>query len=65
MPAEDGGEVAEFVVNVVRVGDGLGDCVTDGLAPGLAEAVEVDPDGGVGAAFVPGDLFEGGVAGVG
>jgi hypothetical protein len=65
MAAEDGGEVAKFVVDLVRAGDGLGDGVADGLAPGLAEAVEVDPDGAVGAAGFPGDLLDGGGAGVG
>lgn len=58
MPAEHGGEVAEFVVDVLRIGDGLGNGVADRLAPGFAEAVELGSHGIVRAATLEGDFLQ-------
>ena len=57
--------MSELVVDFVRIGNGLGNCLADGLTPLLAEAMELGAQGGVGAAQVLGDFLQGGVAGIG
>ena len=38
--------MSELVVDFVRIGNGLGNCLADGLTPLLAEAMELGAQGG-------------------
>ena len=62
MPAKHCGEMAEFVVNFFRVGDGLCDRVSDRLAPELSQAVEMGSYGCIRNTFGDGYFLERGIS---
>ena len=58
--AEDAGEVAELLIDLVGMADGFCHGLADFVAPAFAEAVELGADGVVGAVEGIGEILQGG-----